>query len=90
MIRALLVATLLAGCDRTPAIDRPVMAPIDTPAVPKAAKVECEPPAWEPIILPTDAAEQIEARQRDQAKAEAVIAECDGRRAAAVRAIRRR
>ncbi|MGO4125728.1 hypothetical protein AB4Z01_15105 [Inquilinus sp. YAF38] len=81
---------LLAACSAPATVERPAMAPIDTPSVPKAAKAECTPPAWEPISLPTDAAEQIEARHRDQAKAETVIAECDQRRAAAVRAIRRR
>jgi hypothetical protein len=89
MIRVLALILLLAACSAPDAVEKPVMAPVDRPAVPKEAKVECRPPAWEAISLPTDAAEQIEARQRDQAKAEAVIAECNGRRAAAVRAIRR-
>ncbi|MGO1079715.1 hypothetical protein [Inquilinus sp. CA228] len=89
MIRVLAAALLLAACSSPTIVEKPVMAPVDRPRVPDASRVECEPPAWEPISLPTDAAQQIEARQRDQAKAEAVIAECDGRRAAAVRAFRR-
>lgn len=93
MIRVLALSLLLSGCgvaDTPP----PTMAPVDTaparPAVvPKAAKIECEMPAWEPITLPTTAAEQVAGRHADRAKAEAVIAECERRRSSAVRAIRR-
>lgn len=87
MIRAAVIALLLAACSPV-VVEKPIMAPVDRTPVPKAAKIECEPPAWEPITLPTDAADQIEARKRDQAKAEAVIAECDRRRSSAVRAAR--
>jgi hypothetical protein len=90
MSRAILLALLLGSCGAPEVVEKPVMTPVDSPRAPKESKIECEPPAWEPIILPTDVAEQIEARKRDQARAEAVIAECDRRRAAAVRAIRRR
>jgi hypothetical protein len=87
------VLLLLAGCGET-IVERPVMAPVDTrPAkqtfVPKAARVECEPPAWDPITLPTSAAEQVAGRHADRAKAEAAIAECEARRSTAVRAARR-
>jgi hypothetical protein len=91
--RAALALLLLAGCG-SGAPEPPTMAPVDTvrarpAAVPKAAKAECEMPAWEPITLPTTAAEQVAGRHADRAKAEAVIAECERRRSSAVRAIRR-
>lgn len=93
MIRVLTAALLLVSCG-TSVADKPVMAPVDAaphrPAViPKAAKIECEMPAWEPITLPTTAAEQVAGRHADRIKAEAVIAECERRRSSAVRAIRR-
>lgn len=88
MIRAAAIALVLAACGQV-VVEKPIMAPVDRPRVPKGSAVECEAPAWEPITLPTDAAEQIEARKRDQAKAEAVIVECESRRARAVRALRR-
>jgi hypothetical protein len=93
-VNRLLVALLLrAGCGET-VVERPVMAPVDTARtqrtpVPKAARAECEPPAWDPITLPTTAAEQVAGRHADRARAEAIIAECDGRRSSAVQAIRR-
>lgn len=94
MTRALILALLLLAACGSGEPGRPTMAPVDTApaksaAVPKAAKIECEMPAWEPITLPTTAAEQVAGRHADRAKAEAVIAECERRRSSAVRAIRR-
>lgn len=89
----LIIMMVITGCGET-IVERPVMAPVDTQqaaraAVPKAARVECEPPAWDPITLPTTAAEQVAGRHADRARAEAVIAECEARRSSAVRAVRR-
>lgn len=94
MTRAAAIALLFLAACGSGVAERPTMAPVDTVrttpvAVPKAAKIECEPPTWPSITLPTTAAEQVDGRHADRAMAEAVIAECEARRSSAVRAIRR-
>jgi len=79
----------LGACSTVETVARPVMAPVSRPAPPRGAAVACRPPAWQPIRLPTDAADQIDARQDDQAAAEAALAECDRRRGRAVQFLRR-
>lgn len=88
-MRAALIALLLAGCGAPAVIDRPVMAPVDTPRLPKGAETPCADIDWPAITLPTTTAEQAAGRQQDRALADAAIDECDGRRARAVRAFRR-
>lgn len=87
MRAALLLALLLAGCSQPPPVKLPA-APVDRPAVPKGVSTKCE-LEFEPITLPTTAAEQVEGRQRDRAAATAALETCDGRRERAVRHIRR-
>jgi hypothetical protein len=86
-MRALLVAILLAGCGHT-IVERPVMAPVDTPRAPKGIATPCN-IDFPPITLPTTAEEQAAGRQSDRELAERAIATCDGRRARAVQHIRR-
>lgn len=91
MIRALAVALLLAGCGPT-IVERPVMAPVDTPRaapLPKGVTTKCA-VDFPPITLPTTAEEQAAGRQADRELAERAIEECDGRRARAVQHSRRR
>ena len=90
MTRILAAVLLLAACAPTRVVERPIMAPVDRAQVPKGADVACGPLDWSPIVLPTTEAAQIDGRQADRALAKAVLAECDRRRSAAVRAIRRR
>lgn len=79
---------MLAAC--TPSVvEKPVMAPVDHPRAPRGIGQPCENPAFDPIRLPTDAAEQIGARQVDQDAATDAIDTCEGRRARAVQYIRR-
>ncbi|WP_343714040.1 hypothetical protein [Inquilinus sp.] len=80
---------LLAACAPR-VIEKPVMAPVETPRVPKEAATPCGGVDWPPITLPTTAAEQVAGRHADRAMADAALAECDGRRASGVRALRRR
>jgi len=87
-VRAVILLLILAACGAR-IVERPVMAPVDRPAVPKGIAVPCEGAEAEPIRLPTDAATQITARQRDQEAADAAIAECDRRRSRAVQYLRR-
>lgn len=83
----ILLLLLLAACTRV--VEKPVMLPVDTPPPPKGVAVRCAAPDWEPIRLPTTAAEQVAGRQRDRDLAETAIETCDGRRAKAVRHLRR-
>lgn len=87
-MRAILLALLLAGCGET-IVEKPIMAPVDTPRLPRGADTPCGAIDWPAITLPTTAAEQASGRQQDRALADAAIEECDGRRARAVRAFRR-
>jgi hypothetical protein len=87
-MKTVLLLLALAAC--SPAVvTKPIMSSVDRPAPPRGAAAACRAPAWEPIRLPTDAADQIAARQDDQAAAEAAIAECDRRRSRAVQFLRR-
>lgn len=87
-MRAAILLLALAACSAE-VVAVPVMAPVDRPTPPRSSALACRPPAWVPIRLPTDAADQIAARQDDQASAEAAIAECERRRGRAVQFLRR-
>lgn len=89
MTRVMLLALLLAGCMAPKVIEKPVMAPVDPPRVPKEAATPCGGIDWSAITLPTTEAEQIAGRHADRALADAALSKCDGRRASGVRAIRR-
>lgn len=86
-IAALLPAAIVGACAPSAAV-RPSMVPVDTPRPPKGTTTTCS-VEFEPITLPTTAAEQVEGRQRDRVAARAAIETCDGRRSRAVRHIRR-
>ncbi|WP_395675527.1 hypothetical protein [Inquilinus sp.] len=88
MNRVLPALLLMAGCGET-IVDRPVMAPVDTPRLPRGTDIPCADIEWPAIALPTTAAEQAAGRLRDRAIADGALEECDGRRARAVRAFRR-
>jgi hypothetical protein len=85
----ILILALLAGCSPV-IVPKLVMAPVSTPSVPKEAAAACGGIDWPAITLPTTEAEQIAGRHADRALADAALSKCDGRRGAAVRAIRRR
>jgi hypothetical protein len=87
-MRALALALLLAACGGA-AVERPIMAPVDTPRPPRGTETSCVGIDWPPITLPTTAAEQAAGRQQDRALADAALEECDRRRSRAVRHIRR-
>ncbi|OWJ67457.1 hypothetical protein [Inquilinus limosus] len=87
----LLVALLLAGCGTT-VVEKPVMAPVDTPReprLPKGVTVTCS-IDWRPIELPATAEEMAAGRKADRELADRAIEECDSRRAKAVQHSRRR
>lgn len=89
MTRTLAAVLLLAACTPARVVERPVMAPVDAPRVPKEAATPCGGIDWPAITLPTTEAEQIAGRHTDRALADAALSKCDGRRASGVRAIRR-
>lgn len=80
---AALLLILLTSCGEMVA-EPPTMAPVDHPRPPKGIATACDGVAWEPITLPTTAAEQAAGRQRDRKAADDAIETCDGRRARAV------
>ena len=90
-MRALLLAALLAGCGPK-IIEKPVMAPVDTPRtapLPKGVTTKCA-IEWPPIVLPMELEEMAAGRRSDRELADRAIDECDGRRAKAVQHSRRR
>ncbi|MGL4964951.1 MAG: hypothetical protein ACRC67_27240 [Inquilinus sp.] len=87
-MRAAILLLALGACTAEVVV-RPVMAPVDRPRPPKDIATRCGGVEWEPIRLPTTAADQIAGRQRDRAAADDAIDTCDGRRAGAVQHIRR-
>lgn len=86
-MRAALLLLALAACTAEVVV-RPVMAPVDRRRPPNGIATACG-VEWEPIRLPTTAADQIAGRQRDRAAAEAAIGECERRRGRAVQFLRR-
>ncbi|MDR6292365.1 hypothetical protein E9232_004905 [Inquilinus ginsengisoli] len=86
-MRALLLLLALAACGDA-ATAPPTMAPVDMPRAPRGIALQCA-VEFEPIVLPTTTAEQVEGRQRDREAARQAIETCDGRRSRAVRHIRR-
>jgi hypothetical protein len=84
----LIILVMSAGC-ATKIVEKPVMAPVDTPRVPKGSGTPCAGIDWPPITLPTTPEEQTAGRLSDRELAERAIATCDSRRARAVQHIRR-